>query len=561
MVAQFTHEARCWFVLVALLGLQACGTPSPIQTSDGHLYSDDRAEAETAGASTVPAIPEPVTSAPYLPAPKPQAPQETYTVVVNQVPVRELLFALSRDAKLNIDIIGDIDGRITLNAIDQTLLKILDRIALQAAIRYEVGDDYLIIAADKPYLQSYNIDYLNISRSATSRVDLATQVGSISLELDGQGGGGGGTNNSQTQVQNSSDNQFWNTLVGNIRSILGLAGSADQGAASNNVIVHRESGIISVRATRRQHAEVRAFVDEIMASARRQVLIEATVVEITLSDTYQAGVDWSVLSNDPDGFDIAQSFTGGPSASANTASPNFLVSYVDPTAGIGNVLATLKVLDQFGDVQILSSPKIIALNNQVAVLKVVDNRVYFTVDVERQTSNSANNNDIVTFETQVRTVPVGFVMNLTPFINADDEVILNVRPTISRILGFVNDPNPDLAAVDVVNQIPEIQVREMESLLRVQSGSVAIIGGLMQDKIDRKSSGVPGLSSIPLVGKAFSYQNDEVVKTELLVFLRPTVVENASLEGDLSAFRRYLPNQQALEEERRKSSLPNSEVN
>lgn len=560
MGARLKLGGVCWISLALLLVLSGCGTTNPIEPSSGHIYSDATAEeSEQAPPVAKPEIPEPVVTAPYLPAPQPQPQQETYTVVVNQVPVRELLFALARDAKLNIDIVGDIDGRITLNAIDQTLLKILDRIALQAAIRYEVGDDYLIISADKPYLRAYAIDYLNMSRNATSRVDLATQVGSISLDIQGAGSTGA-SNNSQTRVENSSENQFWDSLINNVKSILGLAGGDSQREADNNVIVHRETGVITVRATRRQQAEVQAFVDRIMSSARRQVLIEATVVEITLSDTYQAGVDWRVLSNDPDGFDIAQSFTGGPAASANTAAPNFLVSYVDPTAGIGNVLATLKLLDQFGDVQILSSPKIIALNNQAAVLKVVDNRVYFTVDVERESGNT-NNPDVTTFETQVRTVPVGFVMNLTPFINDEDEIILNVRPTISRILGFVNDPNPDLAAANVVNRIPEIQVREMESLLRVSSGQVAIIGGLMQDRINKTTSGVPGLSNVPIVGKAFSYQDDEVVKTELLVFLRPTVIENASLDGDLGAFKRYLPNQQELERQRLESSQSGAESN
>ena len=548
-----------WMVLAVAGLIAACGTTNPIAPSEGHLYTEsvDQSTTTTDGSASEPVdIPEPVTTAPYLPEPTPQIPQETYTVVVNQVPVRELLFALARDARLNIDIVGDIEGRITLNAIDQTLLKILDRIALQAAIRYEVGDDYLIISADQPYLQSYAINYLNMSRRSVSRVDLATQVGSISLGVDG--GGGAGTNNSQTQVENTSENRFWDSLVGNIQNILGIESNNNQAEIDNKVIVNRETGVISVRGTRRQHAEVQAFVDQIMSSARRQVLIEATVVEITLSDRYQAGVDWRVLTNDPDGFSISQSFTGGPAASANVAAPNFLVSYADPTAGIGNVLATLKLLDQFGDVQILSSPKIIALNNQSAVLKVVDNRVYFTVSVERErTTNGVAGVD--SFETTVHTVPVGFVMNLTPFISEEDEIILNVRPTISRILGFVNDPNPALAnaSTPVVNRIPEIQVREMESLLRVDSGQVAIIGGLMQDRIDKSSSGVPGLSNLPLVGKAFSYEDNQIVKTELLVFLRPTVINNASLDGDLKAFKKYLPNQQQLIEQNR----PSTEVN
>jgi len=522
---------------LALL-LTACGASYKLEPSQSHLTAAPAPEEATPGAQ----IPEPVTSAPYLPEPQAQPKLETYTVVVNRVPLRELLFALARDAELNIDIVGETEGRITLNAIDQTLLRILDRIALQAPIRYELRDDYLVISADDPYLHAYQIDYLNMTRRSTSRVDLATQVGSISLDIEGGGGGGGGSNNSQTQLENSSNNLFWDTLVGNVAAMLGMTGEvATKGSQGSGpiLVVNRETGYLSARATQRQHTEIRSFIDKIMHSARRQVLIEATVVEVALSDNYQAGIDWSVIQNDGSGLDFIQSLTGSTSAAANTAVPNALFTFNDPSSNLGRVTATLKALETFGDVRILSSPKIIAMNNQTAVLKVVDNRVYFTVDIERD--ERENGDEEITVESEIHTVPVGFVMNVTPFISEAQEVILNVRPTISRILGFVSDPNPLLAQSGVENLIPEIQVREMESLLRVSSGQVAMIGGLMQDRVDNESTGIPLLSSLPLVGRIFSFDSEQLEKTELLVFLRPTVVENASVDGELRAFRHYLP--------------------
>ncbi len=530
---------------LALLGaalallLSGCGASYKPEPSQGHLSAAAEPEQAAPGAQ----IPEPVTSAPYLPEPQVQPKLETYTVVVNRVPLRELLFALARDAELNIDIVGEIDGRITLNAIDQTLLRILDRIALQAPIRYELRDDYLVISADDPYLHAYQVDYLNMTRRSTSRVDLATQVGSISVDIEGGGGGGGGTNNSQTQLENSSDNLFWDSLVGNVAAMLGMTSeAATQGREGGEpvLLVNRETGYLSARATQRQHVEIRSFLDKIMHSARRQVLIEATVVEVALSDNYQAGIDWSVIQDDGSGLDFIQSLTGSTAAAANTAVPNALFTFNDPSSDLGRVTATLKALEIFGDVRILSSPKIIAMNNQTSVLKVVDNRVYFTVDIERD--ERENGDQEITVESEIHTVPVGFVMNVTPFISEAQEVILNVRPTISRILGFVSDPNPLLAQNGVENLIPEIQVREMESLLRVSSGQVAMIGGLMQDRIDNESTGIPLLSALPLVGRIFSFDSEQLEKTELLVFLRPTVVENASVEGELRAFRQYLPN-------------------
>ena len=155
------------------------------------------------------------------------------------------------------------------------------------------------------------------------------------------------------------------------------------------------------------------------------------------------------------------------------------------------------------------------------MLKVVDNRVYFTVNVERRQSEER---DEVTTQTEIHTVPVGLVMNVTPQISSDGDVMLNVRPSMSRILGFVDDPNPELAVADVRNSVPEIQVREMESMLRVHSGDVAIIGGLMQESTRENISRLPGLGQLPMIGKLFSSVQKNRSQTELMIVLRPTVM-------------------------------------
>jgi general secretion pathway protein D len=524
--------------MLTVLLTVSCGVSNPPKQSDSHLQRDDVAAPP---ASEPAAIPQ-VSQTTYLPQPQ-AVPHdaETYTVVVNQVPVRELLFALARDSQINIDIASGIEGTVTLNAIDQTLLQILDRIALQVPLRYQLTDNLLSIMADDPYLYSYKVDYLNMERSSTSRVALATRVGTVgSADVTGSGAGAGVTdNNSEASIENLSRNEFWDTLITNVAAIMGLQDleEADDSVRGNTqIIVNREAGYLSARATSSQHREIQHYIDQVTASARRQVLIEATIVEVTLNDTFQAGIDWQILGADPSGVDVTQSLLGANLA----ATPFFEFTYVDPSSDAGEVTATVKALEQFGDVQVLSSPKIIALNNQTAILKVVDNVVYFTTEVQTQTTD---NTDRTIFETTVHTVPVGFVMNVTPFISEIEEIILNVRPTISRVVGTVTDPNPALAQSDppVESEIPEIQVREMESMLRVSSGQIAVIGGLMQDKVDKKTTGVPFLSSLPLIGPAFTYRDDQVLKTELIVFLRPRVIHVADVGADLSDFRQYLP--------------------
>jgi general secretion pathway protein D len=509
--------------------LTGCGATNPPDISEGHLMVDDQAAQS---------IPEPVNQVPALPMPAMRPDLETYTVIVNNVPIRELLFSMARDAKLNLDIQNDIKGSITMNAIDQTLPKILERMARQAPIRYQLEGDTLRVMADSPYLKTYNINYLNIARTSKGIVDVSTQISSTGTGTVGGSGGGGDQkgNNSASTVENSSDNQFWRTLTVNVSNIIGEqvnAGKTDDIKTSSNIIVNRESGILAVNATEKQHEQIGDFVARVLNSVQRQVLIEATIAEVKLSDHYQAGIDWSLVSSDPTAT-VTQSVLGGNLGQ----SPFFSVNMADTVNG-NPLNMTLKALETFGDVKVLSSPKVMAMNNQSAILKVVDNEVYFTTDVQIVAGN-VNTDSTTAVDTNVNTVPIGFVMTVTPFIDDKDIVTLNVRPTISRIISYVQDPNPSLATADVVSEIPVIQVREIETVLKINNGDTAVIGGLMQDQIDKNESGVPILSSIPWVGALFRYQDDEYVKSELVIFIRPVVVHHASLTGDLKEYRKYL---------------------
>jgi general secretion pathway protein D len=226
---------------------------------------------------------------------------------------------------------------------------------------------------------------------------------------------------------------------------------------------------------------------------------------------------------------------------ANLATAPFFAFFYNQNNQRQNYVSlTIKLLEQFGRTRVLSSPKLMALNNQTALLKVVDNIVYF--DVQAQTSQAVNAGTLTTATTTARTVAVGMVMGVTPQINEDGRVSLTVRPTISRVTRFVEDPNPLLASAGVRNQVPEIQTREMESVLQVGSGQTVILGGLMQNEVRRDRDQVPIIGSDPQVGDLFAFRNENAVKTELVVFLRPTVISNPSLESDeLKFYQRFLP--------------------
>jgi len=580
-------------LLLTLVGASfaGCAHQSSVTPSNGHI--DGQSNPSQPSSTSVVDIPRPVKTPAYLPPPKAKAKEQTYSVVVNDVPVKEILFALARESKLNVDINSGVQGRVTLNAVDQTLPAILERLSKQVDLTYKIENNVLYVGPDLPVLRTYQIDYVNMTRDTSGYIGAAAEIattgrsnatGTTSTTSSGTGGA---SNSSRTGVVSESKNRFWETLIQNVKDILAetdkevvitrlngdeeVAGKSqstpDVNQANNTasgtrpdgqkaiteyktlfaakVIANPETGVITVRATNKQHEKIQEFLDKILSSAKRQVLIEASIVEVTLNDTYQAGIDWSRVGN---GFQLQESLgtssllsPTGVVAATGTPSP-FSIGYAT-----GGLNLSLRLLQQFGDTKVLSSPKLMVLNNQTAVLKVVDNLVYFTIEAQ---TNANQTNTQTTFTTTPHSLPVGVVMSVTPQINSTKSVMLDVRPTISRSVGSVSDPNPSLRTTNATgtitntidSRIPIIRVREMESVLRVNSGDTAVLGGLMQDEIQRAKDEVPGIAKIPLFGKLFTARSDYNVKTELVIFLRPIVVENASLESDeLKSYKQYLP--------------------
>jgi len=489
-------------------------------------------------------IPEPVRRTPFVPKPVAEAPVETYTVVVNDVPVKELLFALARDAAINVDIHPDVSGQATLNAVDQSLAQILDRIARQLNLRYEISGDNVSIQLDTPFVRIYRVDYVNLSRESTTTSSVSTQIASTSTGAEDGGGGGGGGNDSTTEVTSSSKYPFWETLVENIRNLVSGSGTFEDLDEQETVIANASNGVLMIRATGQQHEEVQHYLDEIKAASRRQVLIETTIVEVQLSDGYQAGIDWASLASGA-GLSVLQNLAGGAGTIASAAqnAPIFALEYANSrdAAGTpnGDLTGSVDLLKQFGDTRVLSSPKIMTLNNQTALLKVVENVVYFEVESD-VVAGVLGSPPIATSTTTAKSVSVGVVMSVTPQINDTDEVTLLVRPTISRVLSFVDDPNPTLTG-GIPNKVPQIAVREMESLLRIRSGQLAVLGGLMQDESSRASDGVPWLSESETFGDLFTSRNNTSKKTELVIFLRPWVIRTPDVQADLKSFAPFLP--------------------
>jgi general secretion pathway protein D len=371
---------------------------------------------------------------------------------------------------------------------------------------------------DTPYLRAYKIDYLSAVRNVKMSSLASTQFASAN-SAQGAATTSGTSTGAIAQVDVSSENRLWDSIVINVKEILRetdkiipktqaaaaqvaptvaapaavpgvapAAGPAGQQAVeyieSASVIANRESGILYVRASSRQHEKVQEFLDQVLLGARRQVLIEATVAEVQLNNQYQRGIDWQRLRG-------GATTVGRPAFGTGTSGAEFSQSSVGTPAAVSssafvlggavnslNFNFALTLLESFGDVKVLSSPKLSVLNNQTALLRVTRDIIYFQVTPSNLTVTGSGGGTVVappSFTTTPLVAAEGFMMSVLPQINDADTIVLNVRPTIRRRVGNATDPNP---ALTTPNLIPIFETREFDSVLRLQSGQVAVLGGL-----------------------------------------------------------------------------------
>lgn len=614
------------FAIILLIGLwqSACVRQPVALASNSALHLPESTLVAVPSATTYPEvdISEIESTRSIKPPLKSATPTLLINLVVHDAPVQEVLLAIARESGLNIDVHPGLRGKVSLNAIQQSVPAILARMSRQLDMYYEWSNGVWLITPDMPVIRSYKLNCVNMSRDTTGYIGVASEINSAGRAAAGTAGNSaaqttvvqsGSSNSSRTAVTSQSRYHLWESIVENIQSLLDETDkastardevmestsstfpspdhdiespmatrqgeNADKSAVplislekmkqahvrwrASRLITNPETGILTIRASQSQQAQVRAYLESVMQVAARQVLIEATIVEVELSKSFQMGIDWSRLSVSAQqrGWQFAQSL-GSEAAQfnrvngswesnnsknalgQNNGSVAFMLGYFNPFSRLGNLSASVTLLEQFGKTRVISSPKLMVLNNQTAILKVVDNLVYFTIQsqISQSSSNSGSNLQAVT--TTANTVPVGLVMAVTAQINSHQRVNLNVRPTVSKVLRYIEDPNPQLGSgsTRIVSSIPEIQVREMESVLNIASGNIAVLGGLMQEDQREFTDRVPGLSRLPIIGQAFTGKNQAARKTELIVFLRPTVIGLADVKaGDLQSFQPLLP--------------------
>ncbi len=562
--------------LLAAVALGGCGTP-PANTT----YDNIRKEVDAAGRrpTAAPAVDTAVADALLPPAaalanqlPKARpALEERFNVSFNNVPAQQFFRSIVAGTRYNILVHPDVSGTITANLKDVTLPETLDAVREMYGYDYKIEGTRISIKPLTMQTRMFRVNYLVGKRQGSSN----TRVTSTSVaNAVGQNGNNGNQNNGfpnqngqqnnngnngnnpnnptgqsgyqleSTDVSTSSENDFWGDLK---KSIEAIVGSKDGG---RSVVVSPQSGVLVIRAMPDELRNVDAYLKATQLAVDRQVILEAKILEVELNDSFQSGVNWASFASLRSSHDNRVSggivapgatltplpFGGGQPGTITdpttglSASSGFSLSNAATTAGsmfglaiqTNNFAALISFLETQGNVHVLSSPRVAAVNNQKAVLKIGTDE-FFVTGVQTTTNTTTTGN---TTSPSVTLQPFfsGVVLDVTPQIDERGNILLHVHPSVSQVstvtklidLGTAGSLKLPLAAS---------ATSELDSIVRGSNGQVVAIGGLMRQSSTNDVAAVPGTTSVPVLSTLFGQKKRVNQKRELVVLIKPTIVE------------------------------------
>lgn len=430
-----------------------------------------------------------------------------------KTPLPAALRALARTCRTSILAEPDVTGDVTADLFGQTLRGALDHLTLPQGYFYEETSGGLIVRRLKTIL--YAIDYPQLTRNGS---------GSASVTLGGANGAQGNVGNLTSAAQNTTlsgtlsdatqvsisqenPNTFWSTLEAELRAML---------QEGDSLVLNKFSGVAQITAPLPRHEIIQAFIGLVNRRITQQVEIEARLVEVTLRDEQKLGIDWDIATGPLGSGTVTAEAplevagVGGAVFAANTFAANL---------GLGRATAVIHALRQQGEVRTVAQPRLRALNNQTAFIKVGEDRPFFRL--QQATSFQQPGTNVPFNQTQeqfsVTTITIGTILAVTPQIDADRVITLDVLPAITRLQAIVTSPDGRQTA-------PLTDVKQASTIVRLRDGETAVIGGLISEDTGASTRAVPILGRVPVIGNAFRSKARLKSRTELVIFLTPRLV-------------------------------------
>lgn len=503
----------------------------------------------------------------------------------DSVPIKDVFSQLTTQAQVSLVFLVDTDKKITFSCVDKQVIDIIHDITKACNLRYTIHENSVIIEENSQYFKIYDIQYLNIIRESNNSMSIATDIFNNSQSSNENNDNNsnaknilsGHENGSQSVITNSSKSDYWEEL----KQTLAIITQNREGAFS----INKQAGLLTVHATDKEHKLIQKYIKYLKYLSQNQVVIEAKILEIKLKDDYKNGIDWGIFNKRIDVNNFNQVNSLSPiNASENGgdffSTGNFNVDgnkqsiFLLNTANF-NLISNF--MEKFGSVKTLSSPRITVLNNHSAIFKVAKNEVIYYPEFHRQNPTINDNRSTEVFSTSIKTIPIGLVMSVHPVIDKKSgDIILHIRPTISRTDGTKKIPvmyyNPNTNSGNegsgggannggngggignkvggggnknnnvqyTLQEIPIVEVREMDSILKVKPNQTIVMGGLMQEKNISDTDGILALDK-KIIGDVFNKKNKNTELTELIIFLRVKLVnnKNAVYNVDKKIYNKY----------------------
>jgi MSHA biogenesis protein MshL len=478
-----------------------------------------------------------------------QEQEPRFDVNVDAAPARAFFMGLVDGTPHNMLVHPDVSGRVSMQLKHVTVEEVLNAARDLYGYDYRrVSTGYMVLPASLQ-TRMFHLNYLDLKRLGVSKTRVSSgQITQNSSGSDSGSSAASGTERGSTSgtssadvtgtsviTQNSSD--FWESIAENLRAIIG----ADDKAGERSVVVNSQSGVVVVRAMPSELRDVAEYLSKTENTVTRQVVLEAKIVEVELSDAYQAGINWAtVLTQGNRQYFLGQStprggFDGdllavpnrpvpvGPGNVVNELLADALGGAFTLAADFADFNAFIELLGLQGRTRVLSSPRVSTIHNQKAIIKAGSDEFFVT---GIQSNTTTGESTTTTVDVELTPFFSGVALDVTPQINDQGDVLMHIHPTVSD----VTDQQKELSVRGQTDSLPLAlsQIRESDSIVRARSGQVIVIGGLMRETRDRRQYKTPFLGDVPGLGRLFRSERDRSATTELVILLRPLIVDDDS---------------------------------